>query len=165
LRSDAPDRFRDWIQHLQLAIPALEDVDVWECPNDRRLFLNLKYRGGLKVPAFSVSDGTLRMLALTVLAYGVEGAATYLVEEPENGIHPRNLELVWQSLSSVYDKQVLLASHSPLLIGLSEPEQLLCFKREEDGAATIVRGSEHPALRTWKREVDLGTFVASGILE
>ena len=41
------------------------------------------------------------MLALTLLAYIPAREAVYLVEEPENGIHPRNLEIVFQSLSSV----------------------------------------------------------------
>ena len=34
------------------------------------------------------SDGTLRMLALTLLAYIPAREAVYLVEEPENGYIP-----------------------------------------------------------------------------
>lgn len=53
---------------------------------------------------------------------GLEGA--YLIEEPENGIHPRAVETVLQSLSSVYNAQVLLATHSPVILSLAQPEQL-----------------------------------------
>lgn len=73
----------------------------------------MHYRNGLQAPSWLVSDGTLRFLALTLLAYLPDPAGPYLIEEPENGIHPRNVETVFESLSSVYDAQVLLATHSP----------------------------------------------------
>jgi hypothetical protein len=76
-----------------------------------------------------VSDGTLRLLALTILANLRSATGIYLVEEPENGIHPTAVETVYQSLSSVYDGQVLVATHSPVMLAISSPEQLLCFAR------------------------------------
>jgi predicted ATPase len=110
------------------------------------------------------SDGTLRMLALTLPAY-VEGfKGIYLIEEPENGIHPRAIETMTQSLSSVYDAQVLLATHSPVILSTVEAEQILCFSKDAEGATAIVRGSEHPALRSWKHETTLGTLFAAGVL-
>ena len=48
------------------------------------------------------------MLALTILAYLPDIEGTLLIEEPENGIHPKAIETVFQSLSSVYNAQVLL---------------------------------------------------------
>jgi len=69
------------------------------------------------------------MLALTLLAYSTENAKTTFVEEPENGIHPQAMETIFQSLSSVYEGQVLVATHSPVLVGLIEPRQLLCFSK------------------------------------
>ncbi len=118
-----------------------------ERPEDRHRYLVLDYDTGLQAPSWLVSDGTLRLLALTILAYlpGLEGA--YLIEEPENGIHPRAVETVLQSLSSVYGAQVLLATHSPVILSLTRPEQVLCFNRTAQGATDIVLGSEHPRLR------------------
>jgi len=87
-----------------------------------------------------------------------------MIEEPENGIHPRAVETVFQSLSSVYGAQVLLATHSPVILSLAKPEQVLCFAKTEDGATDIVSGSDHPRLRTWRGETDLGTLFASGVL-
>ncbi len=62
------------------------------------------------IPSWLVSDGTLRLLALTLLAYLPHHQEVYLIEEVENGVHPRAIEAVFQSLSSVYDGQVLLGS-------------------------------------------------------
>lgn len=124
----------------------------------------IRYASGLEAPSWVVSDGTLRLLALTSLAYLPDSRGVYLVEEPENGIHPKGVEAVYQSLGSVYDGQVLVASHSPILLGLARPDQLLCFAKDSRGATDIVRGDEHPALRDWRGEVSLGAFFACGIL-
>jgi predicted ATPase len=71
---------------------------------------------------------------------------------------------VLQSLSSVYGAQVLLATHSPVILSLAAPEEVLCFDRTGEGATGIVRGSEHPCLQAWRGETDLGTLFASGEL-
>jgi predicted ATPase len=164
LRLRAPTRFEQWLAHLRTAFPDLEDVTTIERPEDRHRYLVLHYKGDLKVPSWMASDGTLRMLALTLPAYleGFEGI--YLIEEPENGIHPRAIETMTQSLSSVYDAQVLLATHSPVILSTVEAEQILCFSKDAEGATAIVRGSEHPALRSWKHETTLGTLFAAGVL-
>jgi hypothetical protein len=41
---------------------------------------------------------------------------------------------------------------------------VLCFARDENGATDIVRGTEHPRLKDWKGEVDLGTLFAGGVM-
>ena len=124
----------------------------------------LHYRSGLEAPSWLVSDGTLRLLALTLLAYLPDLTGLFLIEEPENGIHPRALETVLQSLSSVYRAQILLATHSPLVVRLADRDQLLCLARNEQGATDIVAGTEHPVLRDWQGTADLGTLLAGGVL-
>ena len=124
----------------------------------------LCYRDGLEVPSWVASEGTLRLLALTILAYLPDIKGIYLIEEPENGIHPLAIETMIQSLTSVYDGQILLATHSPLILGLVDPSQVLCFAKTPDGATDIIRGDKHPRLKDWKGEVDLGTLFASGVL-
>ncbi|MCR4419672.1 MAG: AAA family ATPase [Clostridia bacterium] len=159
-----PSRFRDWILHLQTALPDIEDIHTVERPEDRHRYLVVRYRGGLEVPSWMVSDGTLRLLALTLLAYIPDLSGIYLIEEPENGIHPRAIEVAFQSLSSVYGAQILLATHSPVILGIADPSHVLCFARDDEGATDIVRGSEHPALRHWRGETNLGVLFAGGVL-
>ena len=112
-----------------------------------------------------VSDGTLRLLALTLPAYLPELGGMYLIEEPENGIHPRAVETMFQSLSSVYDAQILLATHSPVILSVVKLNQVLCFAKTADGATDIVQGHQHPALRQWRGETNLGVLFASGVME
>ena len=97
-----------------------------------------------------VSDGTLRLTALTLLAYVSDLEGIFLIEEPENGIHPTAVAAAYDSLSSLYDAQVLLASHSPVVLSEARMDDVLCFAKDLQGATDIVLGSEHPALRNWQ---------------
>lgn len=164
LQKKDPARFDQWIAHVRTALPDLETIRTVEREDDRHRYLMLRYAGGLEVPSWVASDGTLRMLALTLLAYLPDFAGVYLIEEPENGIHPAAIETVFQSLSSVYGAQILLATHSPVILSLTRAEDVLCFAKSADGATDVVRGSEHPALRDWKGTPNLGLLFGSGIL-
>ena len=165
LEQHHPDRLAEWIRHVATALPDIESIRTVLRGDDNHRYLMVGYRGGLEVPSWMVSDGTLRLLALTLLAYLPEFTGIYLIEEPENGIHPRAIETVVQSLSSLYAGQVLLATHSAIALNMVEPRDVLCFAKDASGATDIVSGDEHPALRDWKRgEPDLGVLFASGIL-
>lgn len=164
LQEKHPVAFQRWVDHVRTALPDIEDIETIERPEDRHRYLRVIYKTGLKAPSWSVSDGTLRLLALTLVGYLQSSGRIYLIEEPENGIHPQAVETVFQSLSSAYGHQILCATHSPVFLAMAEPEQVLCFARTKDGATDVVRGSEHPNLKDWKRSTDLGTLFATGIL-
>ncbi len=159
-----PDRFHAWVNHVREAIADLQTVETVVREEDRHRYLLASLQNGLKAPSWTLSDGTLRLMALTLLAYTEDPGRVFLIEEPENGIHPRAMETVLQSLSSAYEKQVFCASHSPLVLSMVRPEEILCFAKTSDGATDIVQGRDHPALRDWKGEVDLGSLYAAGVL-
>ena len=123
------------------------------------------YRNGLEAPFWLVSDGTLRFLALTLSAYLPYPEGPYLIEQPENGIHPRNVETLMDSLSSIYGAQILLATHSAAVLSQVRTDQLLCFARDDKNGTDVVVGSAHPRLRDWPGVLDLGLLHASGVLE
>lgn len=154
----------NWVAHLATTLEDLEDVQTCEKPEDRSRYIQLKYKSGLIAPSWVLSDGTLRLLALTLLAYAPTTPNVVLIEEPENGIHPKAMETVMQSLSSVYDAQVLCATHSPVVLSLLSSKQILCFGKTDEGAVDIVRGNDHPRLRAWKSALNLGELFATGVL-
>ena len=164
LKNTNKDRFANWISHLRTALPDLKDIRTIEREDDRHRYLMIEYAGGLSVPSWMASDGTLRLMALSILAYLPYFSGIYLIEEPENGIHPRAVDTMFQSLSSVYDAQILVATHSPVVLSLVEPANVLCFAKTAQGAVDIVKGDEHPALRDWKGEANLGVLFAGGVL-
>ena len=164
LRKNSQDSHRDWIAHLRTALGDLEDIDTIERPEDKHCYMVYQYRGGLRVPSWMVSDGTLRLTALTLPAYLNDLQGIYLIEEPENGIHPSAVATVFDSLSSVYDAQVLLATHSPVVLNAADVGNVLCFAKDASGSTDIVLGTEHPKLQEWRGKANLGTLLASGVL-
>jgi hypothetical protein len=163
LQAASGNPFKSWVEHVQTAIPEIVDIRTILRQEDRHRYLMVQYAGGLEVPQWMLSDGTLRLLALTILAYLPDFHGVYLVEEPEIGLHPTAIETVMQSLSSVYDGQVLITSHSPLVLSLPRPDQLLCFQKTDNGT-TIIPGNEHPMLSQWKSGVNISDLFAAGVL-
>lgn len=163
LEEKYPSEFQDWILHLRTALGDLRGIRTGEFPDTKKKYILLEYDTGIEVPSWTTSDGTLRLLALTLPAYLPDLEGVFLIEEPENGIHPRAIETMYQSLSNVYDSQILMATHSPVILSNVEPEQVLCFAKH-DGATDIVRGDLHPNLRDWQRETSLSTLFAAGVL-
>ncbi len=159
----ADNAFQRWIKHVRTVLPDVQQIEVRERESDRYLYLEMHLCTGARIPSWLMSDGTLRFLALTLLAYLPSSGNVYLVEEPENGIHPRAIEAVYQSLSSVYESQVLCATHSPIFLNVAQLNQLLCFARTQSGATAIVRGDAHPRLKAWRGETALGNLLASGV--
>jgi hypothetical protein len=159
-----PDRFERWLAQVRSALPDIKTVETVERPEDKHRYLVVVYETGLRAPSWTVSDGTLRLLALTLISGLGQPGRIYLIEEPENGIHPRAIQTVFQSLASAADTQILCATHSPVILSLADPKQILCFARTPSGATDIVRGSDHPKLRERQRPADLGALLATGVL-
>jgi predicted ATPase len=164
LERNNPKRLQDWVSHLRTALPDLVGIRTVEREDDKHRYLLLKYSGGLEVPSWMASDGTLRLLALTLPAYMTGFNGVYLIEEPENGIHPRAVDTMYQSLSSVYDAQILMATHSPVILSIVDVSRVLCFAKTTDGVTDIVSGDRHPALKEWRGETDLATLFGAGVL-
>jgi predicted ATPase len=157
-------RFARWLAHIKTALPDIQDIEIIERQEDKHKYILVQYQNGGKIPSWLVSDGTLRLFALTILAYLPNLEGVFLIEEPENGIHPKAIETVYQSLSSVYNAQILLASHSPVILSMVKPADVLCFGKTKEGITDIVNGADHPKLINWRGTINLSDLFAGGIL-
>lgn len=162
-KSDA-DRFNLWKAHVRLALPQVSDLSVYEREDDHHAYFRVRYGDRYDVPSSGLSDGTLRILVLTLLAYVPNPPRFLVTEEPENGIHPKAIEAVVQGLSSIYDSQVIVSSHSPVVLARTDLSQILAARIREDGASEVVAGPDHPRLVDWKGDVSLSTLFAAGVL-
>lgn len=117
----------------------IEGVDSLAVEVDERrelLTLVLRDRLGTKHEARSLSDGTLRFLALAVLEADPEAQGMLCLEEPENGIHPRRIPAMltllqdfavdpdWEVDDTNPLRQVVVNTHSPL-VAASVPQDCL----------------------------------------
>lgn len=165
LKQQQPELFADWVEHVQTALPNIMQINAVEREEDHHAYLRVTYAGDYEVTSSGLSDGTLHILALTILPYLRELPELICVEEPENGIHPRAIETVLQSLSSIYDAQVWVTTQSPVVLAHTEDlTAVMVMQTQADGSAVAVRGSEHPRLRDWQGSIDLGSLFAAGVL-
>ncbi|MBN2195046.1 MAG: ATP-binding protein [Polyangiaceae bacterium] len=94
--------FAQWVSHVRSAEKGLQGIRLWERPEDKKLVLFAQFAGthAEPVPSWLLSDGTLRLLALSLLSYGaMDPAGVVLIEEPENGLHPLAMQAVYGALS------------------------------------------------------------------
>lgn len=113
----------------------------------RLLILQLREPNGLELPASSLSDGTLRFLALTVLQLDSAASGVLCLEEPENGINPERMEAMIDLLYSLAAdtkgspdgenplRQILINTHSPIVAKYVRKDDLLFARTSqfEDG--------------------------------
>jgi predicted ATPase len=74
-----------------------------------------------------------------------------MVEEPETGIHPgllRKLVQLFRDMTTGahggLPTQVILTTHSPMLLNLVEPEEIRVVQRGDDGATTVTPFTNAP---------------------
>lgn len=131
-------------------------------------------RGNL-VAASQVSDGMLLVLAYLAVLHLPQPPRVLLVEEPENGIHPRRLQDVLSILRDlVHDQsqcQVVLTTHSPYVVDLFQPAEVSLCQKTAEGSVAVRRLSESQAVREqldvftlgeiWTAEGDEGLLPAA----
>ncbi len=159
-------QYRFWIEHLQMVVPDLVEISTIERPEDRHCYMIYKFFGGMELPSWMISEGTLRLTALTLPAYyrELQGTGIFIVEEPENGIHPNAIDAVFDSLSSMYNSQVLLTTHSPAFVNLASLENLICFTRDEENSTSVIQATKNPIIKNWENRPNPGWLLASGVL-
>ena len=116
----------------------------------------------------SLSDGTLRYIALVLMLADVRDRAVLCIEEPENGIHPSRIPNLTELLRDyAVDareavaadnplRQVILNSHSPEMARQFSGDDLLFVERaltSTDGPVTVFR----PIAGTWRANLSDGT--------
>ena len=96
---------------------------------DSKKSLGVILNDGTKVHASAMSEGLLYWLAFAVLPH-VAPTAILLIEEPENGLHPARITEVMTVLREVSSRmQIILATHSPLVINELQPEEVTILTR------------------------------------
>ena len=122
---------------------------------------------------WQMSEGELCFLALLslILAPSELSAPIFLLEEPENHLHPRLIailmELYRQDRADRGDDtaQLIVSSHSPYLIDKFSLDEILLFHREA-GATKVARASDTAHLRKALEDntIGLGDLYLSGAL-
>jgi predicted ATPase len=146
LHSEEPKVFQAVKRTLRTLIRSVDDLSVDLDPKRGVLDVEVK-QGGTAFSSRIISEGTLRVLALACVATNPWGGSLVAFEEPENGVHPRRIELIADMLvamatQSPQTRQVVITTHSPIFCGAvlkytrQRTDQIALYNVTRDGNAT-----------------------------
>jgi len=167
LRRERTKMGAELLEYIRLAVPTVEKLET-DYVETRELGLFLK-ESGMRRRMFSseLSDGTLRTLAM-FLPLVDPRYPVVVIEEPENNVHPWVVRhFVDACRSRSQQKQIILTTHSPVLVSKLKPAELYVADRV-DGETRIYPASEANAeVDTIIRRgiQDLGSYWDSGAMK
>lgn len=145
LHNENPRLERKIIENVRSLEPKL-DLFTFNSPDSQHVYFFLEDSAGNKFSSQTLSDGTLRFLALTYLILSAtpgvssQGAPLLsIIEEPENGLYVGHLKPLLETIDpSGKCGQFVFTSHSPYFIDL--------FDKNLDGLHLLKRGKPSSTL-------------------
>ena len=159
LKTKHNDSYTQIQRTIQLAAPFFEDFALEPLAlNEDKIRLEWRHAGSdAYFDASSLSDGTLRFMALSTLLLQPVSLRppVVLLDEPELGLHPYAITLLASMLKQAsVESQIIVATQSPLLLDHFDPKDVIVADRV-NGATTFER-LDSKRLATWLEEYSLG---------
>jgi predicted ATPase len=122
-------RWNKVMSGMRQLMPDLELIDT-EANPEYGLMLRFHEAGrGRPWYAREVSDGIIQSLAMLLVLYD-SNPPLLIIEEPENAVHPWVLRRFIENCRSASDRQIVLTTHSPVVLSLTRPEELILLWRK-----------------------------------
>lgn len=160
-----------WVR--ELTPQRIAELGTRETPTGDVIFALREEPHSRWISARSLSDGTLRFVALAYALFGGSDRRTFAIEELENGINPVRLGLLLRmieaSTSGKTGVQVLASTHSPQLLQHAAVEtverSLIIGWDAEKFCSRVARLSELPSIEPALEEATIAELQAEGWLQ
>jgi predicted ATPase len=146
-RRGIDDRYSTIVDFMRESFPTFIDLLI-EQTGPNTVYGNFVEKG-LRQPikASGVSDGHLQMLInlTSLFSEGKDRDSMIMLDEPEISLHPHALSIFAKAAklaTAEWNKQVFVATHSPVLISQFNPEDILAAEINESRQTVIRRASE-----------------------
>lgn len=154
-----PNSYRLVRRTIQRVTPFFDDFQLRPDPlNEETIRLAWRHKNSDQYfGASSLSDGTLRFIALATLFLQPKAyrPSVILVDEPELGLHPQAITLLASLVKQAsQETQVILSTQSSLLLDHFQPEDVLVASRAGD--STQFTRLDPQKLSAWLEEYSLG---------
>jgi|SRR6185369_4891686 len=166
LKKNHATSYAKLIETTRRIMPSLESIET-DFTHTKTLGLFLR-ESGFKRPWTSedISDGTIQAIALLAATFDPR-IKVLVIEEPENSVHPWAIRTFVEAFRLASEqKQIILTTHSPILIDQIRPEELWVVQRP--GAETLIDPvlSLDPSLKeAWGQgKFTLSEYLDSGAL-
>jgi len=140
------------LETLQYILPYISDLTPSRANEAKSYYLQLS-EGNFKLPGVLLSSGTLRLIALLALLRHPRPAPLIVIEEIENGLDPRTINLIVSEIRNLIESgksQVIITTHSPYLLDLLDLSHIVLVERV-DGQPTFTRPADQPTLQKWAK--------------
>lgn len=110
-----------------------------------------------------ISDGMLRYLLYLSIFYNPKRGRVICIDEPETGLHPDMINGIARGIKYAAQNgtQMIIATHSPLLLNAFELEDLMIFEKN-DKNETIVKTVSEEDYPNWEGEFLAGQMWLRG---
>ncbi|MDE0449019.1 MAG: AAA family ATPase [Spirochaetaceae bacterium] len=166
-KRNVDDRYDTIMRHMTDAFPEFDDI-VLQQTGPSTVYASLLERGRRsEIFASGASDGVLQLLLLLIALFS-EGhrESVLLFDEPETSLHPWAMVVFARAVklaAEQWNKQVFVATHSPVLISQFEPRDIL-VAAVEDGRARFDRLSEIDEMRDLLEDYAAGSLYMSEVI-
>jgi predicted ATPase len=161
-RRDRDDRYDTIMRYMSRCFPSFDGI-VIEAVGATGVYGNFLEKGRRgEIRASGVSDGHLQMLFLltSLFSEGKGRASIMLFDEPEVSLHPWALTVFAEAVRHATDswnKQVFIATHSPVLLSQFDPEDVLTAT-VEDGRTQLRRLNQIEAIQDLLKDYAAGSL-------
>jgi predicted ATPase len=148
-------------EQMKLFYAPLKSIDLRLIGTHLQVVINEE--GGFSIPAYRLSDGTLRWLAMLTILLNPTPAPVTCIDEPELGLHPDIIPTLADLLRDASTRtQLILTTHSRTLVEcFSDDPESVCICEKFNGA-TEIRRLEADRLKVWLEKYSLGQIWLSG---
>lgn len=133
------------VETMRYVVPYAGEIDTPIASElGRQRYLKLS-EGGFQIPGWLLSTGTLRVLALLAVLRHPNPPPLLCIEEIENGLDPRTLNLLVEEIHRATQSgktQVVCTTHSPYFLDLVPLSSIIVVERDESGQPTFTRPDE-----------------------
>ncbi|WLD13135.1 AAA family ATPase [Planctellipticum variicoloris] len=139
-RRAADDRYQTILGYLRRAFPSVDELVLDPSGPEYVTGSFLEYGSDFEVRPSAAADGLLQLLLILVAIFGEnrQQSQSILLDEPETSLHPWAIFVLCEAVRDAVDhwgRQVLIASHSPVLLSYFEPSQLIEITPTRNGAS------------------------------
>jgi predicted ATPase len=160
IRNRGDENYWNIVKDIKKLFPTIEKVQLRNEGPDLKS-LGIELNNGQSVSAEFLSEGLLYYLAFAAIPY-LSPTSLLLVEEPENGLHPARIKDIMQVLREISKKtQVLIATHSPLVINELQGNEVTVVTRDKDKGTETIALSETPNFEERSKVYALGELWVS----
>ncbi|HVA46687.1 MAG TPA: AAA family ATPase [Pirellulales bacterium] len=160
-----PDGFEDMLDAIRHVLPYASNLQPARTSEPQRASYLKLGENGFDIPGWSISRGTLRIVALLACLRHPSPPALLVVEEVENGLDPRTLNMLVEEIRAAITlgtTQVILTTHSPYLLDLLALEHIVVVERI-DGEPVFTRPNKEE-LASWAESFSPGRLYTMGRL-